>query len=220
MKAYTYLVKHKPSGRVYYGSRMSDDPENDLFITYFTSSKLVKRLIKEDGIESFEKEIRRIFISYEEARKWETKVLQKMNVIKNEKFLNQAISCSRICAKDSLAEQIRCKNIAEGMKKRWKDPDYRFLQENPSDERREKLREAARKSVELHGNPVKFTKRFLHAKEFGYSLNTGKQNGKYVSRPTSVYKIIKIQKNGIVKEIHRNQTSAYKKIGWERVFEG
>lgn len=213
MKAYTYLVKHKPSGRVYYGSRMSDDPENDLFIIYFTSSKLVKRLIKEDGVEAFEKEIRRTFVSYAEARKWETKVLQKMDVIDNEKFLNQAISSSRLCAKDSLAEQIRRKNIAEGMRKRWRDPDYRFLQENPSDERREKLRKAARRSIELHGSPVRHTKRFLHAKEFGLV----KSIHKYRYRPSSYYPFVKIERNGIIKEVRGNQVPAYKIIGWKRV---
>ena len=122
MKAYTYLVTHSPSGKMYYGSRKSET--FDLFKTYFTSSKLIKRLIKEDGIQSFKYELRRSFNSYESARKWETKFLTKIHCVTNTKFYNQAISAPRICSKDSISEQERRKNISLKMKELWQTESY------------------------------------------------------------------------------------------------
>ena len=44
MKPYTYLIKHRPTGKVYYGFRSANkvDPEQDLWQHYFTSSILRK----------------------------------------------------------------------------------------------------------------------------------------------------------------------------------
>lgn len=86
MKPYTYLIKHIPSGMVYYGVRwknvrMGLSPEEDLWNVYFTTSKLVKNLINQYGVDSFEYEIRRTFNSIADARQWESCVLTRMNVL-------------------------------------------------------------------------------------------------------------------------------------------
>jgi len=54
MKPYYYVIKHKPSGKLYAGSQYgkNSDPSN-LLKTYFTSSKVVKQLIEKDGADSF-----------------------------------------------------------------------------------------------------------------------------------------------------------------------
>lgn len=90
MKPYTYLLKHKPTGLFYYGVRYSKDcnPE-DFWVKYFTSSKSVKKLIENYGKDSFEYEIRKTFDSAEKAIMWENKVLKRLNVINNPKFLNK-----------------------------------------------------------------------------------------------------------------------------------
>lgn len=52
---YVYQLTHKPSGKVYIGCRYARGCHpDDLFKTYFTSSKAVNKLIKKDGVESFE----------------------------------------------------------------------------------------------------------------------------------------------------------------------
>ncbi len=56
-KPYTYLIRHKPSGLLYHGSRTSKtcDPSELLKTNgYKTSSKIVKELIATDGLDSFE----------------------------------------------------------------------------------------------------------------------------------------------------------------------
>ena len=57
--AYTYYIRNKITNQFYYGSRYKNiqlkrTPQEDLWIYYFTSSKNVKKLIKEYGEDSFE----------------------------------------------------------------------------------------------------------------------------------------------------------------------
>lgn len=92
---YAYLLTHIPSGKKYYGIRFSKKAlPSDLLVDYFTSSKYVKELMVKDGVESFSKEIRRIFNTVDECRNWETKVLRRMKVVKREDFLNKTDNIS------------------------------------------------------------------------------------------------------------------------------
>ena len=90
MIPYTYLLKHIPTNRYYYGVRFSKKckPE-DFWKTYFTSSTKIKGLIKKYGKKSFIFQIRKIFKTVDQARNWEHKVLKRMKVIFRDDFLNQ-----------------------------------------------------------------------------------------------------------------------------------
>ena len=94
MKPYTYLIKHRPTGKVYYGFRSANrvDPHEDLWKHYFTSSPRVQQLIKETGTDSFDVEIRRVFESKEQASAWETRVLNRCKVLHDDRWLNQNIA--------------------------------------------------------------------------------------------------------------------------------
>ena len=57
--AYVYYIRHVPTGKFYYGARykhieMNFQPEDDLWRNYFSSSKKVLELRKQDGNDSFE----------------------------------------------------------------------------------------------------------------------------------------------------------------------
>lgn len=188
---YTYLIKFSLTNQVYYGCRSSKiEAREDLFKIYFTSSKLVKRLIKEHGVEQFSYEIRKLFSSYENARKWEYKVLHRMKVVKNPNFLNQAVSCARLPKKDERSLNARRMKISNSMKLLWKDAKYR------------KLHTLTRESS-LLGNKTRIENYF-------------KKNGLYKRKrrlPTD-YKNISIIRNNIVKTITQNQYHPYKKLGW------
>ena len=123
MRAYTYSIKHIPTNTIYYGVRKS--PTFDLGRTYFSSSKLVKRMINEDGLENFEFKQRRKFESYEEARLHETKILKRINAVINKRMLNPAVSSPKVCSKDGVSEKQRRKSISESMKTLWKNKEYR-----------------------------------------------------------------------------------------------
>jgi hypothetical protein len=94
MKPYTYLIKHTPTGKVYYGFRSANrvDPHEDLWKRYFTSSPKIQQLIEETGVDSFDVEIRKVFETKEQASAWETKVLRRCKVLKDNRWLNQNIA--------------------------------------------------------------------------------------------------------------------------------
>ena len=101
-KAYTYLLKFKPTGKVYYGVRfknirLKQHPSDDFMVKYKTSSNLIKQLIKEHGIDKFEWEIRKTFDTKEQAVKWEQTVLRRCNVLNNQqKWYNANVSGYKI----------------------------------------------------------------------------------------------------------------------------
>lgn len=94
MKPYTYLIKHRPSGKVYYGYRSANrvEPAEDLWKHYFTSSPKVQQLIEETGVDSFDVEIRRIFETKEQASSWETRVLHRCKVLTDDRWINQNVA--------------------------------------------------------------------------------------------------------------------------------
>jgi hypothetical protein len=86
---FTYLIKHIPTNKYYYGVRFKKNCHpNDLWTKYFTSSKKIKGLIKRYGKKSFKFEIRKTFKTSEQALNWEHKVLKRLKVIYKDNFLN------------------------------------------------------------------------------------------------------------------------------------
>lgn len=94
MKPYTYLIKHRPTGQVYYGVRSANkvDPLEDLWNKYYTSSPRVQKLIEETGKDSFDVEVRKVFETKEQAVAWETKVLRRCKVLHDARWINQNVA--------------------------------------------------------------------------------------------------------------------------------
>lgn len=89
MKPYTYLIGWSKVDKYYYGVQYGEKSHPDnLWETYFTSSKKVKILRKELG-EPDIIQIRKVFDCAEHARSWETKVINRMNLVSDTRFLNQ-----------------------------------------------------------------------------------------------------------------------------------
>lgn len=87
-KPYTYLIGWPTLDKWYYGVRYAKNccPE-DLWVSYFTSSRLVKKFVKQHGDPPV-REVRKIFGSIAGAQNWESRVLKKLKVILNEKWIN------------------------------------------------------------------------------------------------------------------------------------
>ncbi len=88
---YTYLIGWSRLNKWYYGSRSANTKRNianpnDLFKTYFTSSKVVKRYIEIHGQPDIV-QIRRVFATGNEAKNWEVRVLKRIKYLKS-KFIN------------------------------------------------------------------------------------------------------------------------------------
>lgn len=94
MRPYTYLIKHLPTGTVYYGVRTANKlpAQEDLWKVYFTSSKKIQELVAADGLEAFEVQIRREFETPDAAVAWETRVLQRAKVLADDRWLNANVA--------------------------------------------------------------------------------------------------------------------------------
>ena len=86
---YTYHISWTNLNIHYYGVRISKKrKEDDLWVNYFTSSKYVHQFRKEFGDPDLI-EIRKVFSSEILAKNWETKVLSRLKVRTNPKWLNR-----------------------------------------------------------------------------------------------------------------------------------
>jgi hypothetical protein len=89
---YTYFIQWTKTGMKYYGVRYSKNCHpDDLWITYFTSSKYVKDYIIKHGDPDLV-EVRKTFCGdgrVQSARIWEYKVLKRINAVKRIDFLNK-----------------------------------------------------------------------------------------------------------------------------------
>jgi hypothetical protein len=86
---YTYLIGWSHHNKYYYGVRYCKNCNpSDFWKTYFTSSKKVKDFRKCFG-EPDIIQIRKTFCNIDSARLWEHKVLKRMNVVLDNRFLNQ-----------------------------------------------------------------------------------------------------------------------------------
>ena len=165
MIPFTYLVKHIPTNKYYYGVKFKKGCHpNDLWTKYFTSSKKVKGLIKKYGKKSFQFEIRKTFKTQKQAREWEHKVLRRLKVIYRDDFLNLSDSLHidpKIISKSKMGN----KNHMYGKKMSKK---HKQKIKNSLIERYKKLPH--------HSKGRKHTPAFLR---FLSKLNSGKNNPMY-----------------------------------------
>lgn len=85
---FTYVIRFPMFNQIYYGVKYAKGCKpKDLGNTYFSSSKTVQRLLKQDVNAIFE--IRKVFNSVEKAKQFETRFLQRINARDNPRFLNK-----------------------------------------------------------------------------------------------------------------------------------
>jgi len=89
MKPYTYLIGWPELDRWYYGVRYAQncDP-SDFWNPYTTSSRHVKEFVTKHGDPPV-KLIRKTFNDKKSARLWENRVLKRMKVVNDDKWLNE-----------------------------------------------------------------------------------------------------------------------------------
>lgn len=130
---YTYHIFNTVTQQHYYGVRYSKNCHpNDLWVTYFTSSKYVQKLIDQYGKDSFIFEVRKTFDTPEAALAWEHKVLRRLKVRDRLDWLNR-VTCS--ARNKTLSIEHRLK-ISENNRKRKGNIPPRKL----SEEHKQKIR--------------------------------------------------------------------------------
>ena len=117
MVAFTYLLRHKPSGKLYYGVRCCRNAHpSQLWTTYFSSSRVVKKLIARDGADAFTAEVRQVFETKDKALAWEHRFLMKVNAAGSDLWLNRFNGGRRFVCDGHKAETKR--KISEALKGR------------------------------------------------------------------------------------------------------
>ena len=196
MQAYTYSIQHLPTNKIYYGVRKSTIV--DIGTKYFSSSKLIKQMLQAETIENFKFKVRRKFLSYDEARLHETKVLSRIKAVTNPMVLNQAVSSPRICSKNPSAEIQRRESISKTMKQLWSDPAYKDAQSF---------------------NKLSSEEQSVRGKAGALKRAANYASGKTPRKPKKAksYKDVALVKDGVLKTVKSNQVPAYAKSGWVRV---
>lgn len=114
---YTYHLYWKTANLHYYGCEFKKNAHpNNLWKTYFTSSKLIPYVRAFWG-EPDVVEVRKIFNSIEKCRNWEHKVLKRLKVTKKKEWLNQTDSKSFVCIDFSFRETKKYKDKKERLRK-------------------------------------------------------------------------------------------------------
>jgi hypothetical protein len=196
MKAYTYSIQHLPTNKIYYGVRKSTVV--DIGTKYFSSSKLIKQMLQAEPIENFKFKVRRKFLSYDEARLHETKLLSRIKAVTNPMVLNQAVSSPRLCSKNPSAEIQRRESISKTMKQLWSDPAYKDAQSF---------------------NKLSSEEQSVRGKAGALKRAANYASGKTPRKPKKAksYKDVALVKDGVLKTVKSNQVPAYAKSGWARV---
>ena len=89
---YFYIIKHLPTQKYYAGCKINSSADSTNLMTingYQTTSKIIKGMIKDSGLESFKILKIRHFESSEEALSHEHKFLTRVNASENDRFINR-----------------------------------------------------------------------------------------------------------------------------------
>lgn len=88
---FTYLVRFKPTGQLYYGSKYAAGCHPGmLWTTYFTSLETIQELVELHGPDSFDVRVTRTFYTANEARDWEAKFLKRVGAAKSPIWFNRS----------------------------------------------------------------------------------------------------------------------------------
>lgn len=147
---YTYVITNQLTGIRYYGARWRKGcSPSDLWVSYFTSSKLVHSLIESQGVETWTIEIRKIFDTAEQCIEWEQKVLRRLNIPYNPVWYNQSRAGQNFVLKGK-AKDLHAQIVSEHTKRMWQDPAYSNMMKNIH-----KARWAIEENRRAHGDKVK-----------------------------------------------------------------
>ncbi len=166
---YTYRIGWTKFGLSYYGVRYAKGCHpKELWVTYFTSSRLVQEKRKEIG-EPDIIEIRRTFRTPDDAVAWEQKVLDRLRVCFKDCWLNRAQSGGKVLGSGPAHNHYGIPK-SEETKRKMSIAGKRYFQEHP--EARIKLSQT-----------MKNSKKFQDAAAIRGARRRGSGHPLYGSRP-------------------------------------
>lgn len=226
---FTYLIKCKPTGQVYYGVSFRKGTHPDkLWVDYFTSSTTVHQLINQFGKDAFEFEIRKTFTDPKAAQKWEAKVLKRMKVVGDPKWINRH---------DNISFESKFGDDNHMSKQKSKDALLKTLNANAKQQGFESYSDL-RKTLNPAKNPATANKigswkrgrvwvshidtnqeKMISPHEVDTFLNNGWVRGKHKIKSTLIGKNknkIYINNGLTVRAVDANQLDEFLSAGWVR----
>jgi len=139
---FSYYLYHRPTKQYYYGIRHRRGCHpSELWVKYFSSSSLVKKLIEQYGADSFEWQVRKTFNDSTSAVIWEHRFLTRINAAGRNDWLNRHNGGNKFRGPVSHTENTKQK-ISRKTKGIKKSDKTRFKMKESA-----KLREAQRRAT-------------------------------------------------------------------------
>jgi hypothetical protein len=226
---YFYIIKHKPTDTLYAGCKINDSADSLNLMTkdgYKTTSKIVKKLINEGGLESFEILKIKHFDNIDQTLKYETTFLQKVKAATNPKFLNLHNGGQNFVNRGGY-------KLSKCTKNKMRKPKSKETIEKQNESKRKRDKTIYKKMIETRkskGIPWISEKQREKIKEFNkkYWNEENKENQKnrmiefYKSNPISeetrnkLKKINSGENNNMFGKTHKETTKEKMRLAWEK----
>jgi hypothetical protein len=205
---YFYIIQHIPSERYYAGCKINRFADSSNLMTshgYKTTSKIVKDLIKKDGLESFKILKIKHFSSPEETLYYETHFLQKVNAAENSKFINLHNGGKHFVNKGGY-------KLSDSTKSKMRKPKSTETIKKQNTEKRNRPKEVYEKMVKTRkatGNPWISDEQKEKIKEFNKIYWTEENKEQQKNRMIDFYKNNKISEEtrNKLKEINSGENN-------------
>ena len=197
---YTYRIGWSGTGIYYYGVRYAKDCHpDDLWVTYFTSSKHVKHYAEKHGDPDV-LEIRRTFNSVEDAHEWEHQAIKRAGLVENKSYLNHTHNRAF-----KVAVFDRAKNF------RNDDPTRKRFKDLPKERQEQIRRETSLRVIQQHKDGrANYTKPDDTSNYKQAALDRWADpefKAKFVGQKW-------MNRNGTQKKVSPEEWSTYQKNGW------
>lgn len=175
--AYTYLIGWRKLDKWYYGYRNRDNPESDLWVEYFTSSKYVKAFRELHG-EPDVVRVHRVFPDKVSAMVFEDRFLYRVKAVRSSRWLNRGRRGIEFKSPDKFSDASRAK-MSESAKE-WRRNNTKPTTKRMSDNARRQL-----ERINAEGNRGEWTperRRKISEKLIGNKSRTGLANSEEQNR--------------------------------------
>ena len=167
---FTYLVGWSKQQKFYYGVRYANNCHpNQLWTVYYTSSNYVKRFREIYG-EPDIIQVRKTFRTKEDAIKWEHTVLKRLNVLKEDKWLNMAVGSKN--RTDGPLTEIHKEHLSNSLRQ--------YNHQIPKEKRTERSSKAASLLWEKFSNDTTFAETLREKRRLQINPMQGKKQKRTV----------------------------------------
>lgn len=226
---YFYIIRHKLTGKYYAGCKINSSADSSNLMTesgYKTTSKVIKQLIKKDGLQSFEILKIKHFDSSDKTLSYESRFLMKVNAAENSMFFNQHNGGKNFVNKGGY-------KLTESTKNKMRKPKSEETIQKQNEEKRNRSKKVYQKAIQTrkqNGLPWISDEQRERVKEFNKRYWNEKTKEEQRNRMIEFYKknpiseetrnkhkeLSKGSNNGMFGKKHSEETRNKLKLAWQK----